>query len=127
MTYQFGKAVSGGRPITTDEIRDLQVEQLQALRRQLARPEPTADPLDRRLAEELGYSERLLAMAEDELKRRGGPPAVVRALHEAATVVEDVAGVVEAKDRCEGVQRASPEVKRRLLRDGAAGNGICRR
>lgn len=128
MTFQFGKAVFGGTPIGEAEVRGMRAEQLHSLRRKLTRPERTDDPLDQRLAEELAYTHRLLEMAEAELRRRGAPPGVLGNLTEAEAVVEDVAGIVEAKDRCQGVERASPAVKRRLLRNPIEGEKpICRR
>ena len=124
MSYQFGKAVFGGKPVSEDAVRDLEVERLQAMWRQLRRPTPSDDPLDQRLGEELAYAQRLLALAEAELKRRG-LATVLREVEEADAVIGDVAGVVEAKDPCEGVARASAPVKRRLLRGG--GESICGR
>ena len=108
------------------DVRAMRADELHALRAKLARPEPTDNLLDRRLAEELTYTQRLLEMAEGELKRRGGSAGVIAQLHEAETVVEDVAGVVEAKDRCAGVERASPEVRRRLTRKAAGEEPVCR-
>lgn len=128
MTFQFGKAVFGGTPVSDAEIRAMSAERLQKLKDQLARPERTDDVLDQRLAEELAYTRRLLDVAEHELKRRGAPAGVVSSIAEAETVIEDIAGVVEAKDRCEGVEAASPAVKRRLLRGAMDGDRpICRR
>ena len=96
MTYQFGKALAGGTPVDERAMRRLHVDQL--------------------LADELAYTERLLDLVKAELRRRGGMPQLVRQLDEARTELDDVAGVIEAKDRCEGVARASPATKRRLLR-----------
>ena len=101
----------------------MEAERLQAMWRQLAAPPRTDDPLDRRLAEELAYARRLLEQTEAELKRRGLGTAAVA---EAETVIGDVAQVVEAKDRCEGVAMASAPVRRRLTR-GDRGDALCGR
>ena len=128
MSFQFGKAVFGGTPVSEADVRQMSAERLRKLKEQLARPERTDDVLDQRLAEELAYTKRLLELAEHELRRRGAPATVVGSLSEAETVIEDVAGVVEAKDRCAGVEQTSPAVKRRLLRGGMDGDRpICRR
>ena len=128
MAFQFGKAVFGGTPVTDADVRQMSAERLHKLKEQLARPERTHDVLDQRLAEELAYTQRLLETAEHELKRRGAPAGVVNGIAEAETVIEDIAGVVEAKDRCAGVEVASPAVKRRLARGAIDGDRpVCRR
>ncbi len=121
--FAFGKAISGGTPITEDQIRALTRDQLVVLRERLApRPlEKTDDELSLRLAEEIDYSRRILEHVEGELGRRQKDPrAVDRAMQqidEAESILDDVADIVEAKNRCEAVQNSkSAPVKRRLLR-----------
>lgn len=129
MSYQFGKAVAGGTPMDERELNAAEVARMEAMYARLQQPALTDDPLDQRLAEELDYAQRLLSAVELELKQRG--PALIhlaRYVTEAKTVVGDVARVVVARDRCDGVAQASADLKRRLLREtGGDDAPICAR
>ena len=125
MTFSFGKAISGGRPIDADEARQLEVEHLHALRdhyRARVPLKPSENLLDERIAEEVEMVARQLELLEAELKRRGNP-ALAERLDKAEHRLEDLARIVGADDKCEGIGRAEPELKRRLNRralDGSA-------
>lgn len=127
MTYQFGKAVAGGTPLGEAELTAAEKQRLEALYDRLRRPQQTEDVLDQRLAEELEYSQRLIEIVVLELTRRGGVPHIVRQLADAKAVVGDVAKVVGAYDRCEGVALASNDLKRRLMRESTGNDPLCRR
>ncbi len=127
MTYQFGKAVSGGTPMNEAELTEAEIKRLEALYDRLRQPQQTDDLLDQRLAQELDYAQRVIEMVALELKRRN-LPHLTGQLNDAKTVLAGVGGVISAFDRCDGVARASTDLKRRLLRDPAAGDDpICRR
>lgn len=125
----FGKAISGGTPIGADEITRMNVEHLTALKARLALPslEQTDDLLNQRVAEELDYTRRLLESVEAELVRRGIAAPTIARVEEAEQMLTDLSSIVDAKDRCAGVQRAAtPNLKKRLLRRGLDGKAtVC--
>jgi hypothetical protein len=131
--YAFGKAISGGRPVDAEEMARLTQDQLADLKTQLSKPalEKTDDELSRRIAQEVDYSRRLLEQVEAELRRRNGliadSGATLRRVEEAEEILEDLAAIVDAKNRCEAIKRARPGgVQARLLRRSIDGTGaVC--
>lgn len=118
MTVPFGKALSGGRPVNVDKARELKVEHLQALRehyRARAPLKPSNNVLDKRVAEEMEMAARQLELVEAELKRRGNP-VLADQLDRVEHRLADLARIVGADDKCEGVARAEADLKRRLNR-----------
>lgn len=119
--YTFGKAVSGGTPLTDRELAQATSDQIASMKMQLSRPAPTRtmDILMLRLAEELDYAHRLLDGVETEMARRAalGDGPLRRQVSEAHEIVADVAAIVAADDRQAAVAYArSEDVRRRLLR-----------
>ena len=125
MSFSFGKALSGGTPITADQARVLEVEHLHALRdhyRARAPLPPSDNVLDQRVAEEIDTVKRQLELVEGELKRRGGGTGpLADRLARAEDTLESLAEIVGADDKCEGVARADDELKRRLNRRSVDG------
>ncbi len=118
-----GKAISGGRPLTKDELDGLAKDQLAALRQAFTRHpalEKTDDAMDLRVAEELRLVERMLEMVE----ARVADPAAKKSLQQSEDMIEDLATIVEADDPCEALSRVDPDLGRRLTRrslNGEAG------
>ncbi len=118
MTHRYGKIISGGRPIDAAEQARFSVEQISAMKARLVRaPLPKTDNvIDQRVAEEMHVARRELEQVESQLTGQARQAAASRTLGEVDDLLEDLAEVVAAKDQCEGVARAAPELKRRLLR-----------
>lgn len=113
MTY--GKAISGGRPLTEDELEGMAVQQLDALRQVFAQHPAlgkTDDVLDLRLAEELRLVERMLELVEAQVNS----PAAKKSLQQSADMLDDVAKIIEAGDGCEAIGRVDEDMGRRLTR-----------
>lgn len=128
MTYQFGKAIDGGTPLTQEELDKLAADQIAALKQSLVpfkRPEKSDDVLDQRLSEELRLAQRILEMLESEARRRGDTEAA-NALDKAEDAIEDVADIIEADDRCEAIETVDDDMARRLTRKSIDGEpGPC--
>lgn len=117
--YSYGKAVSGGNPITEEQARSLEAEHLHALRehyRSKTPFTPSNNVLDQRVAEEMELVQRQLELVQSELKRRGFGGTLAERLEKAEDALDDLADIVGADDKCEGIARAAPELKRRLNR-----------
>ncbi len=127
--FGFGKAMSGGTPVTADEIRKMRMNDLLALQESFAKPKlkKSDDPVDQRVAEELDFAKRLLEIVESEIEARGVPASTVKKLEKVEDMLEDLSDIVEAEDKCEGVKAAkSEDLSRRMQRKDLFGeNPIC--
>ena len=125
MTYENGKAISGGAPLSQDEIDGLARQQLDALRKAFGgRYQGTKSDnlLDQRLAEEMRLVQRMLEMVENAMRQRQQYDAA-NAIERAEDAIEDIADVVEAGDRCAAIGTIDPAIARRLNRAGLDDNG----
>lgn len=131
--FPFGKALSGGHPVSEQEIRMLTQDQLLMMKARLSPPpiEKSENQLSLRLAQELDYSRRLLEQVEGELRERNcsGPMdrQILGQVQAAEEIIQNVSTIVDAKNRCEAVQRSeSPEIRKRLLRKNVDGSdAVC--
>lgn len=125
MTYLHGKAISGGRALSEEELEGLAVQHFTAMQETFAAQpaiEKTDDVLSLRLGEELRLVKRMLELAQAEMERVG-KPAAAKALQQSEDAIEDIAEVIEADDRCDAVEAIDPDLARRLTRrsiDGPA-------
>lgn len=128
MVYQNAKALEGGTPLTPEELDTLAVDQIAALRDTLKRYAPrrkSDDVLNQRLAEELRLVQRMLEFLEADASKRGDR-AGAKQLERAEEVIEDIADVVEADDRCEAMGDIAEDMARRLKRRSIeGGDGPC--
>ena len=126
----FGKAISGGTPLDSYEIERMNVDNLAAIkaRHSVLPLEKTEDLLSQRVSEELDYAGRVLEGIENELSKGGVGGSVIARLEETEQILSDLSNIVDAKDRCKGVERVgAPEMKRRLLRRGIDGkSSVCK-
>ena len=124
MSFLYGKAIEGGRPLNEDELKGLAREQLQALRESFkskAPVEKTDDVLKQRLAEELRLVRRMIDLVEEQLQG-----AAARQLRDSEEAIEDIADVVDADDPCEAIENIGPDLGRRLTRRSLSGDaGPC--
>lgn len=123
----FGKAITGGAPINAHEVGRMNVDHLAAVKaRHTEIPlEKTEDLLNQRVSEELDYSGRVLEGVENELSKRGVGGSVIARLEETEQILNDLSNIVDAKDRCAGIDRVkAPDMKRRLLRSDFDGKSL---
>ncbi|QTD55993.1 hypothetical protein [Parasphingorhabdus cellanae] len=127
--FGFGKAVSGGTPVTEDEIRKMRIDDLLTLRESFSKPKQkkSDDPVDQRVSEELDFAKRLLEIIEAEIEARGMPASTVKKLERVEDMLEDLSDIVESDDKCESVKAAkSEDLSRRMQRSDLYGkNPIC--
>jgi hypothetical protein len=127
----FGKAIAGGAPMDQIELGRMKVDHLASMKAKLTvRPlEKTDDLLSKRVSEELVYAGRLLETVETELAQRGTGKQTIARLEETGQMLTDLSNIVDAKDRCAGIERVEvPDMKRRLLRRGVdGGSRVCGR
>lgn len=128
MTYQHGKAIQGGTPLTPQELDTLAQDQIEALRSTLKRFAPrrkSKDVLNQRLAEEMRLVQRMLELLEDEARRRGDN-RTAKSVERAEDALSDIAEIVEADDRCEAMGDIDETMARRLKRRSIEGrDGPC--
>jgi len=127
MELKHGKAISGGRELTEDELKDLAHEQLASLREAFSakgprRGDKTDDTMSRRLADELRLVQRMLELVEAEMDRKGQHVAA-REIEKGEEAIEDIADIVEADDRCEALEDVHEDIARRITRRALDGSG----
>lgn len=125
MSMNFGKAISGGRPLDDEEINNLARDQLSVLRKSLVKKpysDKTDDIISQRLAEELRLVARMLEMVEKDMVARGNHQAA-KQISQSEEVIEDIAEVVEANDKCEAIEHVDGNIGRRLIRRALDGSG----
>ena len=125
MDMNFGKAISGGQPLSDDELETRARDQISALVDSFAKApenEKTTDVLSRRLAEELRLVQRMLELVEQNMKSKGNHEAA-KEIQRTEEAIEDIAEVVEADDRCDAIEDVDEDLARRLTRRAMDGRG----
>jgi hypothetical protein len=123
----FGKSTSDATVSDKQTMAQAMVDNLTAMKSASSIPplEKTDDLLNQRVAQELDYAGRLLETVEKDLAKRGVRGPIVDLIGETEQMLNDLSGVVDAKDRCAGIERIeAPNMKRRLLRRDLGGQSL---
>jgi hypothetical protein len=117
----FGRA---GTPLSDEQAIAANLAAMKA-RASIPALEKTDDLLSQRVSEELNYAGRLLEAVEADLTKRGVRGPIVDLIGETEQMLSDLSGVVDAKDRCAGIERIeAPNMKRRMMRRDLNGKGL---